>query len=121
MEPKKKIKTEINNKDNSFKTTVVKLKRSKEKIIQNCDIYIGRRCNRGGWNLSQSKWANPFTIKNCGSIEIAIEKYRNYILQNKKLLESLPELKGKILGCWCKPNKCHGDVLIELIENFTKK
>lgn len=22
------------------------------------------------------------------------------------------ELRGKILGCWCKPLDCHGDVLI---------
>jgi len=21
------------------------------------------------------------------------------------------ELKGKILGCWCKPLDCHGDIL----------
>jgi hypothetical protein len=26
------------------------------------------------------------------------------------------EFRGKVLGCWCKPEACHGDVLIELIE-----
>jgi Domain of unknown function (DUF4326) len=26
------------------------------------------------------------------------------------------ELKGKKLGCWCKPNACHGNVLIELAD-----
>ena len=24
------------------------------------------------------------------------------------------ELKGKTLGCFCKPKSCHGDVLVEL-------
>ena len=27
---------------------------------------------------------------------------------------ALPELRGKILGCWCAPKVCHGDVLVEL-------
>lgn len=24
--------------------------------------------------------------------------------------------QGKTLGCWCSPKKCHGDILVELIE-----
>ena len=24
------------------------------------------------------------------------------------------ELKGKILGCWCKPLPCHGDIIIKI-------
>jgi hypothetical protein len=32
------------------------------------------------------------------------------------ILARIPELKGKRLGCWCKPDACHGDVLIELVE-----
>lgn len=26
-------------------------------------------------------------------------------------------MKGKILGCFCKPKSCHGDILVELVEN----
>ena len=26
------------------------------------------------------------------------------------------ELKGKVLGCWCKPASCHGDVIAEIID-----
>ena len=29
-------------------------------------------------------------------------------------MNSLHELKGKQLGCWCKPGVCHGDVLVKL-------
>jgi hypothetical protein len=25
---------------------------------------------------------------------------------------------GKNLGCWCKPEKCHGDILIKIIEEL---
>jgi len=32
------------------------------------------------------------------------------------LIDSLPELKDKVLGCWCAPEPCHGDVLKELTE-----
>lgn len=32
----------------------------------------------------------------------------------------LPELQEKTLVCWCKPNPCHGDVLIELLKEQDK-
>ena len=31
-------------------------------------------------------------------------------------LARIQELEGKVLGCWCKPQDCHGDVLVELID-----
>lgn len=74
------------------------------------DIYIGR----------PSKWGNPYSIGKDGTRRDVIKKYKNYILQNRDLLNSLPELKGKVLGCWCKPKACHGDVLVELIEGVEK-
>lgn len=33
-------------------------------------------------------------------------------------MRSLHELDGKILGCFCKPDKCHGDVLIKLLNEM---
>jgi hypothetical protein len=70
------------------------------------DIYIGR----------PSKWGNPFSIGPDGSRQEVIEKYRQFILNHPQLIEDLHELKGKTLGCWCKPLSCHGDVLVELVE-----
>jgi hypothetical protein len=85
------------------------------------DVYIGR----------PSKWGNPYTHHTdketlaefiVETRDEAIEKYKEYILNNEALLNDLHELEGKVLGCWCKPNSCHGDVLIELIEkNKLKK
>ena len=117
----KKLKTQLLIFKHVPKTRVVRLKRSKQQIIQDCDVYIGRKLTMGGWNLPQSKWANPFTIKDHGSAEIVVEKYRKYLLDRQDLLDSLDELKGKTLGCWCKPGVCHGDVLVELIEQKENK
>ena len=68
------------------------------------DIYIGR----------PSKWGNPFSIGKDGSREEVIAKYRDYIMLKPELLADLPELKGKVLACWCSPLSCHGDILVEL-------
>jgi hypothetical protein len=80
------------------------------------DVYIGR----------PSKWGNPFSHKENTLAKFkvknrkeAIENYREYILngEGKHLLNDLHELENKILGCFCKPLSCHGDVLIDLIKN----
>ena len=68
------------------------------------DVYIGR----------PSKWGNPFEIGVHGNREEVIQMYKDWIIKQPELLMQLNELKGKTLGCWCKPYACHGDVLIEL-------
>ena len=95
------------------------------------NVYIGRRGivfikNENGqkerFPKVDSIWHNPFKIKGDMTREDVILKYKEYIedkLKNdESLRESLVKLKGKKLGCWCKPEKCHGDVLIELIERL---
>jgi len=78
------------------------------KRFQEYDCYIGR----------PSKWGNPYSIGKDGTREEVIEKYRKYILNSPELLKALPELKGKRLGCWCFPLACHGDILVQLIEEL---
>ena len=79
------------------------------------DVYIGRG----------SKWGNPYSHMQgtqakfvVATREEAIAKYREYIMANTELFNQIPELKGKILGCHCKPAACHGDVLKELFYNY---
>lgn len=67
-------------------------------------IYIGRG----------SKWGNPFKIGTNGSREEVVLGYAEWLLNNPKLLEAIPELAGKYLVCFCAPEACHGDILIEL-------
>jgi hypothetical protein len=77
------------------------------------DVYIGRANPRKG--LKQSIWHNPFKEGKDGTREEVIEKYERHLLEERPdLLERLPELKGKVLACWCAPEPCHGDVLLDL-------
>lgn len=100
------------------KTCVVRLKARNGQIVQDCDVYIGRACHHEPWDFIDSKWGNPFTVKESGSAHEAVRRYEEYILKKPDLLASLPELKGKRLGCWCKPGPCHGDVLVKLIRDL---
>jgi hypothetical protein len=74
-------------------------------------VYIGRDYKE----FSDEGWGNPFHIGPDGTREEVLVKYREWILGNEYLLKRLPALKGKLLGCWCKPLECHGDVLAELV------
>ena len=86
------------------------------------NVYIGRNAGkyakRSG--LEDSKWLTPFI---CTKWDVAKEQwvsdllnecYEKYV-RNSELIDSLNELEGKILGCWCaKQQQCHGDVLVKL-------
>lgn len=52
-----------------------------------------------------------------GSRKEVLLKYENWLLENPDLLKSLPELEGKTLGCWCHPEKCHGDILVKFLKS----
>lgn len=46
-----------------------------------------------------------------------IEKYKKYCIESG-LAKDVSELKGKILVCFCKPKRCHGDVLLEMLNHL---
>lgn len=76
------------------------------------DVYIGR----------PGPWGNPFSHMpgtrarhRVASRSEAVERYREWLLKQPTLLRRAKrELAGKVLGCWCKPKSCHGDVLLEV-------
>lgn len=72
------------------------------------DVYIG----------SDSIWSNPFKMYSETDRTKVIEQYEEYIRNKPELLNQLHTLKDKVLGCWCKPKPCHGDVLVKLIEEL---
>lgn len=81
------------------------------------DLYIGR----------PSVWGNPYSHKDgtlaeykVSSRKEAIEKYEKYLLSNQELLSRLHELKNKVLGCWCVPSSCHGDILKKYVDRLEK-
>lgn len=84
------------------------------------DLYIGRG----------SQWGNPFThlyyadpahnsLTLVASREEAIERYEAWLIAQPDLMAQLPLLRGRTLGCYCKPLACHGDVLVRLADGIT--
>lgn len=75
------------------------------------DVYIGR----------PSKWGNPFHVVSESrptrlgmTRDEAIAAYAKWIKTQPELMAALPELRDKVLGCWCAPYRCHGEVLVAL-------
>lgn len=77
---------------------------------EDCDVYIGRG----------SRWGNPFVVGEHGTRDNVILKYEKYLMDKIQSGEitkqSLKSLSGKTLGCYCKPDKCHGDVIVKLFK-----
>jgi len=74
--------------------------------------------------LPESKWHNPFSVFKCGIISAAVAAFAKYLYESADLLAAIPELEGKVLGCWCKvkpSDQCHGDVLVKLVNAFATK
>jgi hypothetical protein len=105
----------------------------KEWMQDSQNFYIGRAgvlfIDGVRFPAKSSIFANPYKITTSETRDTVIKKYRQYILkkiyteteyqkQFSELKKSV-ETQGKNLGCWCKPEKCHGDVLLELIEKYT--
>jgi len=74
------------------------------------DVYIGRG----------TAWGNPYAIGVDGDRDEVIRKYKYDF--DRELLKSNKEetlvLKGKVLGCHCKPAACHGDVIAEYLNSL---
>ena len=74
------------------------------------DIYIGR----------PSRWGNPFThlAKSAAEFRVpyddVLPRYEAWLRNQPELMAALHELRGKVLGCWCKPKPCHGDILARI-------
>lgn len=67
-------------------------------------VYVGR----------PSKWGNPFIIGKDGTREEVIEKYKDWFIHQRELVDCLHELRDKDLVCWCAPLPCHADFLLIL-------
>ena len=86
-----------------MKTVVVNIKTDKY------DIYIGR----------PSEFGNPFVIGRDGNRDKVINMYKEYFyarIKDQEFLNRILPLKGKILGCYCKPLTCHGDIIAEFLD-----
>lgn len=78
-----------------------------------CQVYIGRG----------SKWGNRFswlpstpTAYLVKDREEAISRYKEWVVGQPALMLDIQYLHGKVLGCYCAPLPCHGDVLAALAD-----
>ena len=62
---------------------------------------------------SKSKWQSSYIEGRDGDRAIVIWLYREHVLP--RLIGDIEELRGKVLGCWCYPKACHGDLLLEAL------
>lgn len=95
-------------------TLIVNIKKTSE-----FDIYIGRK------HKIPHHYGNPFIIGVHGDREEVITKFRLWLKgvaythiepeRRKWILNHLGDLRDKVLGCYCKPERCHGDVYVELL------
>lgn len=82
------------------------------------DQYIGR----------PSMFGNPYAVgpepcKACGkphsTAELTLPCYRKWLQKQRQdpdFEQEFQKLKGHVLGCYCKPGPCHGDVIVELLD-----
>jgi hypothetical protein len=103
-----------------YEKYVINLKGGQKKFGVSCEnyedvVYCGRQNFMGGWKLNKSIWHNPFKVADKETNESACKKYEDYLRNSKDLLDKLPTLAGKRLGCWCYPNQCHTMIIIKLM------
>lgn len=67
--------------------------------------------------MRPSIWGNPFRIGLHGNREEVIQMFKERVSKQPHLIKLAKEkLKGKRLGCCCKPLPCHGDVWAEIVD-----
>ena len=82
------------------------------------NVYIGRDMTHFIPGAVESKWHNPFKIKDYGLTK-SIQHYEEYIRQTPELMQAIPGLAGLSLGCWCIKGVCHGQILIKLFKELS--
>jgi DNA modification methylase len=62
-----------------------------------------------------SAWGNPFVLGRDGTRDQCCDHYETYLKLKPSLRRRVPEeLRGKVLGCWCHPQRCHAHHLAAL-------
>lgn len=92
------------------------------------NVYIGRKniviIDKQRYPEKDSLFQNPFKVGKDGTLDEVLEKYESYLkvkLEDEEFREQLLKLKGKRLGCWCKPERCHGDILLKYLNEELNK
>lgn len=76
------------------------------------DVYIGRG----------TLWGNPYQMGKEGTRDEVIAKFaydfeRRFLKFPEQFDMNIEKLRGKTLGCHCKPAACHGDVIANYLNS----
>ena len=96
-------------------TTVVNLR-----AVNEYDVYIGR-AGRGELGTFGNPYKVGVTCERCGVVhgtgESTLPCFEAYLIERVQtdpvFKARLLALRGKVLGCFCKPKPCHGDVIVK--------
>ena len=86
---------------------------------ETCDVYIGRAgCGKDGY------FGNPFRLEATMAKGSTLGRYRKYFYHrlstDKEFRKRIGNLQGKTLGCFCKPDPCHGDIIKEYLDRMAE-
>lgn len=61
-------------------------------------------------------WGNPHPLRGQSQAErtACLLAYVRTMAADEATLARVGDLRGEVLGCWCAPRACHGDVLATL-------
>ncbi len=79
-------------------------------------VYIGGLCRWRPDLVGPYPWANPYRIGRDGNRDAVCDLYAQHLANSPALLARLPELRGKVLACWCAPLRCHGEEILKALE-----
>lgn len=86
------------------------------------DVYIGRAYKGEIPDPPQyGCFGNPYTLAKYGrkeSIILFAKYFYDRIENDEEFKKAVLELRNKILGCWCKPLACHGDIIVDYLDNY---
>lgn len=101
-----------------MRTRVVNIRKER------ADVYIGRPPRGHGIPDPPARgcFGNPFAMETEADREESVRRYALYFLQRVETDEAFREavlaLRGKALGCFCKPKRCHGDIIAEWLDRY---
>ena len=114
------------------------------KVVQDCDVYVGRSCTMGGWSKVEKvkkgnkKWKNPFNPKQkkyshlgkSEKLQQVLKDYEDHIRKmirdDPTMIDELRSFGGKTLGCFCSDSGtieyplCHATIICKLFVELEK-
>lgn len=75
------------------------------------DVYVGR----------PSIYGNPYTLEELGGDrDWCLRKFEDYFFTrletDDEFRRRVLQLRGKVLGCHCVPEKCHGEIIAAWVD-----